>query len=346
MAINRKSIFVGFFLVGTVSITSFGFYFWQVVNAPNILVDDTKKPIIIEKNITFDQLQNKLYDGRYVHDLVAFSFLARIMKYDRYIKPGLYMLEPNMSNIQAIRKLRSGEQTPTVVTFTNVRLLEELAGKLTKNISVDEEELDSLIRDPEIQKKYGFNEQNFISMFLPNTYEVYYTIEAMELLDRMKMEYDRFWDNERLAQAKAIELTPKEVSILASMVQAEQKVYDEEWQRIAGLYMNRLQKGYRLDSDPTLVFAHQDFTIDRVLNRHKDIVSPYNTYKRYGLPPGPILCPSTSAIDAVLKYETHNYLYMCAKDDFSGYHAFATNLKEHNVNARKFQQALNRKRIF
>ncbi len=346
MAVSRKSILVGAFLVVSIFVTSFAFYFWQIIYAENILIGAQRTPIIIPKGSTFDDLQDQLYNGGYVNDLLSFSFLARIMKYDKYMKPGLYMLEPNMSNMQAIRLLRSGAQTPTLVTFSDVRQLKDLAPELVKNVDISVGVMDSILTNPAVARDYGFTRETFISMFIPNTYEVYYTITPKELLDRMKTEYDRFWNDERKQKAREAGLSEVEVSIMASIVEAEQRIHADEWPRIAGLYLNRLEKGYRLDSDPTLVFAHQDFTINRVLNRHKEIDSPYNTYKNYGLPPGPIRCPSIGAIDAVLDHEDHNLLYMCARADFSGYHEFATNLQQHNINARAFQRALNQRRIY
>ena len=184
-----------------------------------------------------------------------------------------------------------------------------------------------------------------ISLFIPNTYQVYYDISGKQLLERMQSEYQRFWNDTRTAKASKIGLDQKEVSVLASIVQAE-SIKKEESKIIAGLYKNRLDKGIALQADPTLVFASGDFSLKRVLNIHKEVDSPYNTYKNRGLPPGPINMPTIAALDAVLNYEEHQYLYFCAKEDFSGYHTFAETLSEHNINARKFQRALNRQRIY
>lgn len=192
---------------------------------------------------------------------------------------------------------------------------------------------------------YGFEPATFISMFIPNTYQVYWTATPRQILDRMKKEYDAYWTEERIAKAQAMNLSKVEVSTLASIVQGETNKMDEA-ATIAGVYVNRLKRGIPLQADPTLVFAIGDFTIRRILNKDKEFESPYNTYKYRGLPPGPINMPSIPALDAVLDYEEHRYLYFCAKDDFSGYHAFAKTLTEHNRNARKFQRALNKERIY
>ena len=192
---------------------------------------------------------------------------------------------------------------------------------------------------------YGFKANTFISMFIPNTYQVYWTDSPEQILDRMKKEYDAFWTDERKQKAKNLNMTQEEVSTLASIVKGETNKMDEA-PTVAGVYINRLKRGIALQADPTLVFAIGDFSIRRILNKDKNFDSPYNTYQHRGLPPGPINMPSIATLDAVLDYEDHNYLYFCAKEDFSGYHAFAKTLAEHNRNARKFQRALNRERIY
>jgi UPF0755 protein len=242
--------------------------------------------------------------------------------------------------------LRSGAQTPVHVTFHSVRLLEDLPEKLCKNTGIQPTDLRKLLLDDSTARAFGFSNETFISMFIPNTYEVYWTISPKELLEKMHAEYRAFWGQDRRKKAAELGLTPEEVSTLASLVQAEQLAYPEERPVIAGLYLNRLEKGMKLDSDPTLIYASGDFSIKRVLNEHKAIESPYNTYKYGGLPPGPINLPEIASIDAVLNYQENNYLYMCAKDDLSGYHNFASSLSQHLKNARKYQQALNQARIY
>lgn len=342
---KRKKIYVVFILVFSILLTTFAFYFYQLIKTPNILVEQSDRALLIPYGATFKDVQNKLYDEEYVHDLVAFSFLAKLMDYDDNIKAGRYMLRRDMTNLAAIKLLRSGHQTPVNITFNNVRLQEELPEKLCNNIAADKDKFLALLQDTAVAKTYGFDQYTFISMFIPNTYEVYWTISEQELLDRMKLEYDRFWNEDRQAKAQALGMSPIEVSTLASIVEAESKMVDEK-PRVAGVYINRLNRGMALQADPTLVYAAGDFTIGRVLNKHKEIDSPYNTYKYAGLPPGPINIPPISAIDAVLNYEHHNYLYFCAKEDFSGYHTFATNLTQHLNNARKYQQALNKAKLY
>lgn len=341
---NRK-VFIVFLIVFSILLSTFVFYAYQLVFTPNILVDSEEKALLIPPGSRFKDVQNALYDQNFVQDLVAFSFLAKVMEYDDNVKAGRFLMKPDMNNLDAIRLLRSGSQTPLDITFNNVRLKEDLAEKICANIAADEDKFLALLQDTAVIHSYGFNEHTIVSMFIPNTYEVYWTISEKELLDRMKEEYDRFWNDERTEKAKELGLTREEVSTLASIVEAESKMNDEK-PKIAGVYLNRLKRGMALQADPTLVYAAGDFSIKRVLNIHKEIDSPFNTYKYAGLPPGPINIPPISALDAVLNYQKHNYLYFCAKEDFSGYHNFATNLTQHLNNARRYQNALNKARLY
>ncbi len=327
-----------FLILSTLTIT-FIFYGYQIYFTPNILVDRDDRVFIIRSGTTFRKVLEDLGKGNFVNDMVSFSFLARLSNYDKNIIPGKYTLRRNMTNKEAIEVLKAGKRMAVKVTFTHVRLLDDLAEKITRNIGVSTSEFNDALDDFISDNEEGFNRENVIGMFLPNTYQVYYNVLPDELIERMLLEYKKFWTEERLEKAKAIGLSPKEVSTLASIVQAE-SVKADEAPIIAGLYLNRLKKDIPLQADPTLVFAVGDFTIKRVLNEHKEIDSPYNTYKHTGLPPGPINMPLISSIDGVLNYQKHNYLYMCAKEDFSGYHNFAATLDEHNRNARKYQSAL------
>ena len=261
------------------------------------------------------------------------------------LSTGVYELNPKMTNIEAVRKLRVGDQSPVKITLNNIRSKEELAGKITANISLDSSAFVSVLNDETIINQLGFNKETIISMFIPNTYEVYWTITANQLLQKMKTEYDQFWSPSRRQKAETMGLSQNEVSTLASILQAESIMSDES-SVIAGLYYNRLQKGIKLQADPTVKYALGDFTIQRILIKDTRVDSPYNTYMYKGLPPGPISLPTIQNLDAVLNYKKHDYIYMCAKEDFSGYHRFATNLREHNENARLFQQALNRRNIY
>ncbi len=334
-----------FFLLFAVLGISFVFYGWQIVYTPNILVDKEDRVIVIPEGANFKTVQALLHtgmtptDGRYVEDLVSFSFLAKLMDYDKSVKPGLYVLKKNMTNIEAIRLMRSGNQLPVNITFNNVRTIDELAEKITKNLVMKPEEFNAALISFAMDNHRGFNQDNIISMFIPNTYEVYYNLAPKDLVDRMLMEYENFWNAERKKKASDVGLTPTEVSTLASIVQAE-SIKADEAPVIAGLYLNRLKQGIPLQADPTLKFAVKDFALKRVLNVHKQVDSPYNTYTHAGLPPGPINMPEINALNAVLNYKNSDYLYMCAKEDFSGRHNFTSNYNEHLRNAARYQNAL------
>jgi UPF0755 protein len=218
-------------------------------------------------------------------------------------------------------------------------LVSDLAEKVSRNLELTPQEFEVKLIEFALANKDGFDKHNVIAMFIPNTYEVYYNIAPEALIKRMRNEYENFWNESRKQKAAEIGLSPVEVSVLASIVQAE-TVKREEAPTIASLYLNRLKQGIPLQADPTLVFAVGDFSLKRVLNEHKEIDSPYNTYRYAGLPPGPINLPEINSIDAVLNYVPSNYLYMCAKEDFSGYHNFTNNYNEHMNNAIRYQRAL------
>jgi UPF0755 protein len=260
------------------------------------------------------------------------------------IKPGKYKITKGLSNIELVRLLRSGKQEPIKLTFQNIRLKTDFAGYIGKNFEIDSLAFLNMLDSIDLVRQYGFDEETIFCMFIPNTYEMYWNTSKEKFFERMQKEYVKFWHTERIAQAKTIGLSPVQVSILASIVDQE-ALLNREMVRIAGVYMNRLNRGIKLEADPTVIFANGDFTVKRVLYKLLQKDSPYNTYKYSGLPPGPICMPSVAAIDAVLHFEKHNYIYFCAKEDFSGLHNFASNVTEHQMNARKFQQALNNRGI-
>ncbi len=327
------------YIVGSTMLITFVFYFYQILYTPNVLVNGVDRLFVIKSGTTYGKVLSDLHEQGLVNDMVSFSFLARLKSFDRRIQPGRYLLRRDMTNLQAINSLMGGRREAVEITFTHVRLLKDLDERITKNIGVTEEEfnaaLDAFVRT----NREGFTRDNVLCMFIPNTYEVYFNVVPEELVDRMHEEYLGFWSAERRSKADSLRLTPIEVSILASIVQAE-TIKQEEAPVIAGLYINRLRKGMPLQADPTLVFAVGDFSIKRVLDRHKEVESPYNTYKNLGLPPGPINMPTIANIDAVLNYDRNNFVYMCAREDFSGYHNFARTLREHNNNAARYQRAL------
>lgn len=327
------------FLIGSTLLITFVFYFYQIIYTPNILVDSSDRLFVIKSGSTYREVLTDLHKERFVNDMVSFGFLARLKNFDRKIQPGRYLLRRDMTNLQAIDALMGGRREAVAITITNVRLLSDLGDRITKNIGVTKEEFEEALDDFLRTNTEGFTQENILCMFIPNTYEVYFNVVPDELIGRMNSEYKRFWTAERNAKAAAAGLTPIEVSILASIVQAE-TIKGDEAPIVAGLYLNRLKKRIPLQADPTLVYAAGDFTIKRVLDKHKEIESPYNTYKNAGLPPGPINMPSIANIDAVLNAAEHDFIYMCAREDFSGYHNFAKTLREHNQNAARYQRAL------
>jgi UPF0755 protein len=255
------------------------------------------------------------------------------------------MIEPGMSNNNIVNILRSGRQTPVNVTFNNIRTLEELAGRIGGQIEADSASLSAFLSDESNYSAEGFDRRTVISVFIPDTYQLYWSVDPQGFYRRMLKEYMAFWDSDRMAAAEALGLTPVEVSVLASIVDEEASKADEK-PRIAGLYLNRLRLGIPLQADPTVKFAVNDFTLRRILNKHLEVDSPYNTYKFKGLPPGPIRCPSRSGLEAVLNAEKHEYLYMVAKFDSSGYHNFSRTLAEHNKYAAAYRRELNRRKIY
>ncbi len=321
-----------------------GMVIYDRVYMPNVKVENDTY-IYIKTGATLSDVMQSLQEKQILEDTASFGWVARKKNYANHIYPGRYLIKDGISNNSLVNQLRSGDQSPLQLTFNNVRTKKELAKKVATYIEATEEELLSVLNRAEIWKKYGFNQYTFISMFIPNSYEFYWNTSADGFVKRMAKEYKNFWTEERKAKAKILNLSQSEVSTLASIVQAEQSMKPDERPRVAGLYINRLNIGMRLQSDPTLIFAIGDFTIKRVLNKDKLVDSKYNTYQYAGLPPGPINVPEISSIDAVLNYEKHQYLYMCAKADFSYYHNFATNLRQHNVYAAQYQRELSRRRI-
>ena len=274
-----------------------------------------------------------------------FDIISERMNYPYGVKSGQYAIKDGMTVPELIRVLRAGSQTPTKLTFNNMRTKEDLAGRISEQLMIDSLSLLSALNDTATITELGFNQNTVVAMFIPNTYEVYWDTSVERLLGRMQKEYNIFWNESRKAKADKIGLNPIEVSTLASIVE-EEATYSDEYAIVAGLYLNRLKRGQRLEADPTVKFALQDFGLRRILYKHLEVESPYNTYRNEGLPPGPIRIPSIKGIDATLSPTDHNYLFMVAKDDLSGRHSFSTTHAEHARKARKYQQALNERKIY
>jgi len=342
-----STIFRIILLVLFLGLSGGAYFVYNAIFSPNVWVPGEKDEftIYIKPTDTFDDLKNQLYANGLIIHRANFEWWAKQKKFDQYLKPGMYKITNGLSNEDLINKLRSGEQEPVRLIFNNVRLKKDLAGKVSNQLYADSTELLQMLNDSIISKKYGFTTETFATMFIPNTYFINWNTSAEKFIERMNYEYRQFWTESRLSKAKALGYTPVEISILASIVEKETQ-QNAEKAKVAGVYINRLKRGWRLQADPTLIYAIGDFTIKRVLTEYLRIDSPYNTYKYTGLPPGPICIPSISSIDAVLNAENHNFLYFCAKPDYSGFHNFAKNNTMHNINAQAYRNFLNKERIF
>ena len=300
--------------------------------------------LYIDERKDYGEILSHLELQSRIKDIRLFKQLASVMKYPQNIKSGKYEIKPRLNYLELVRMLRIGNQTPVKLTFNNIRLKKDFAERIGNQLMFGPEILLSKLNNPDVCQSFGFETTTIMSMFIPNTYEVYWTISVTQFLERMKKEYDRFWTSERLKKARELSLSPVEISVLASIVE-EETADKSEYPIVAGLYINRLRKDMLLQADPTVKFAVGDFGLRRILYAHLETDSPYNTYKNKGLPPGPIRISSIAGIDAVLNYTHHNYLYMVAKEDFSGRHNFAVTFSEHNRNAGKYREALNRNNI-
>lgn len=321
------------------------FIAYKTLWGENIKLKDRSITIYIPTGSTYQQVLDTIYTRLDIKNKALFEWISLRKSYPRFIKPGKYVLERNVSYIGLINLLRSGRQTPVRVTFNNIRTLEALAGKIGKYIEADSVQILEFLKHPENFKADGFNEENIISVFIPDTYEFFWNTSAQGFYTRMLQEYRNFWNEDRMKKAKEKGLDPHQVSILASIIDDE-VTKKEEKKVIAGVYLNRLERGIPLQACPTIKFVLNDFTITRVLKKYLIIDSPYNTYKYRGFPPGPIGCPSVEGIDAVLNAQEHNFLYFAARADFSGYHNFSTTLAEHNRYAAEYQRELDRRKIF
>jgi UPF0755 protein len=323
-----------------------GYLLYEVVSEPNIWTPNGKPVgINIPSGTTFAELKHDFYSRGLIIHRKSFEWWAGQKKLPKLIKPGHYIIYNGWSNNQLINLLRSGKQSPVKVTFNNVRNIYDLAGKIGRQIEPDSASLVQLLTDSAYIAKMGLNEYTIPVIFIPNTYQVYWTITTKEFVERMYQEYLKFWNPERRKLAKAQGLSPEQVVVLASIVQKETNDNAEK-PEIASVYLNRLNMGWRLQADPTVIFALRDYSIHRVLNVQKKVDSPYNTYIHRGLPPGPICMPSISSVEAVLNPAKTDYMYFCAKDDLSGSHVFSKNSIQHMLNAKKYQDALDKMKIY
>ena len=337
-----KKFIIALVAIIVIALAGTGIFYYLHLFGPN--VTDKQEYLYIHTGADFNAVYKTIKEQGIVKDTASFYKAAENMNYVSRVKAGRYHLKNGMSNRRLINMLASGTQEPVNFSFHNLRLKEEFAGFVAKHLEPDSVSMIRLLDSASYLQQYGLTPDNVYVVFMPNTYQLYWNTTPDKFFKRMYANYEKYWTPERKQKAAALNLTPVEVSILASIVDAE-ALHDDEMPAIAGLYLNRLKKGMKLEADPTVIFAWRDFTIKRVLKRQLVINSPYNTYLHTGLPPGPIMMPSVSAVNAVLDYQHNDYIYMCAKADFSGYHAFATNPTEHLVNAHAFQKALDERNI-
>lgn len=309
-------------------------------------VSSTNEPVLIylDQDDNFDSLTVKIKATGKVEMNRGMRLAVQLLQYEDRVRPGCYDVGSGQCAFNVIRRLRAGDQFPIRLTIPQTWTKEQLAARLSRQLMADSASLASLFNDPEALKAYETRPEMLVSLFVPDTYEVYWTITPEALLKRMAKEYKAYWTAERKALAEQQGLTPDEVAVLASIVDKETTNVDE-MPMVAGMYLNRLRTNMPLQADPTVKFALGNFALRRLYNSHLACDNPYNTYKYTGLPPGPICVPSPQAINAVLHPAQHNYLYMCAKEDFSSAHNFAVTYAEHLANARRYQQALNQRNI-
>lgn len=307
--------------------------------------------LYIDDDDNFDSLCVKLEPLANERNFRTFTNMARFSKVHEHVHPGRYAIPQSMGTLAVFRKIKNGMQDPLNLTVPSVRTMNDLAGKLGKKLMVDSATLAKAFTDPAMCKKYGYDTTTIAAMFIPNTYSMYWNVSVDGLMKYMKDEHRKFWNDDRTAKAEQLKLSEIEVSTMASIID-EETSNDEEKPMVAGMYYNRLQlrdteypQGMPLQADPTIKFAWKQFGLKRIYNNLLHINSPYNTYRYPGLPPGPIRIPSVAGIDAVLNLVKHDYLYMCAKEDFSGTHNFARTYQEHLANARRYAAALNERGI-
>ena len=337
-----KKILWAIALIGLVIFAVIAYYIYGAMFKPNTKFSADTEYIYVPTNATYNEVRQQLVV--LLDDIDAFDALARQKKYTTNIKAGRFPIKKGMNNNDIINSIRS-KNIPIKIAFNNQNSLADLAGRISTQIEADSTSLLESMTDEMFLTKNGFTKATALGMYLPNSYEFFWNTSSETFRDRMLVEYNRFWTEARKQKAKNLNLTPNEVITLASIVHEESKQADEQ-PRVAGVYLNRLRIGMALQADPTLKFAayqlpkYQNTVIRRVLNVHKEIDSPYNTYKNTGLPPGLIAMPDLSAINAVLNPEKHNYLYFAADAKRIGYHKFAKTLGQHNNNAREYQSYL------
>lgn len=342
-----KKILLAVVILGVVGFSIFSYHIYQVILSPNTQFEQEKVEVYIPTDASYAKVREKL--DPLLKDIENFDVVAQKKGYINNISPGRFILEKGMNNNAIVNVLRS-KNIPITVIFNNQERLENLAGRIATQIEADSTALLEAMKDSVFLSEHGFTQENALSMYIPNKYEFYWNTSAEEFRERMYEEYQRFWTEEKLSKAEEIGLTPLEVMVVASIVQKETAQVDER-AKVAGVYMNRINNGWKLDADPTVIYALKkklqnfDTIIRRVLYKDLTIDSPYNTYMYSELPPGPIAMPDISSINAVLNYEAHDYFFFVASIENFGYHKFAETLRQHNINKQDYVRWINEQDI-
>jgi UPF0755 protein len=324
-----------------------GYWAYKNVFKSNVHLNGKKFTYIyIPTGAKFDDVLDELYSQNIIDDHESFEWMAKEMDLPENVNPGKYRIGADMSNRSIVKMIVNGKQEKVKLFFNSqIRTKEQFMAYVTEKLEIDLGDLEDYCSNEDVLgERYGLNSENMMCLIVPATYELNWTTHIDDFFELVKKNYDEVWTKERRNKAKAIGYSVPEVITLGSIVQSESAIKSEQ-QKIAGVYINRLKKDMKLQADPTIVFANQNFDVQRVLSADKDVDSPYNTYMNKGLPPGPICLVTTGAIDAVLNYSKHDYIFFCAKSDFSGYSKFTSDYAEHQKNAKEYQNALNQRGI-
>lgn len=341
---TKKILIVfGFLLTSFAGITLWIYYNTFVKNIE--LKNEESCILYISSETTWEEISKQIQNCFDIKHTTLFNKIAQRKSLPQKFKKGYYKFSKPLPLNKLFNTIKYGHQTPVNIVFNSIRNLPELAGIVANQMMFDSSEIASLFKNIEVIESYGFDSETFPTMFIPNTYELYWTTSPVDFIKRMYAEHQKFWNKQRLMKAENLKLSTVEINILASIVEKETAI-KSEMPTVAGVYLNRIRKKIPLQADPTIIFAMGDFSIRRVTHRMLETNSPYNTYKYKGLPPGPICIPSSHAIDAILNYEKHEYLYFCASPSLDGSHIFAKTLRQHNQNAEEYRRTLNKLKIF
>jgi len=342
-----KKILVLIVLLGVVVCGVIAYNIYTAIFSENTAFENKEAYVFIPTQAIFEDVVTEI--APLLKDVEAFKEIAKRKGYIENIKGGHYVITKGMNTNDIINTIRS-RNTPIKIAFNNQERIQDLAGRIGRQLETDSLTLLNVMTDDNFLKTKGFTSADMLSMYIPNSYELFWNSSPEAFRDRMFKEYERFWNKNRLDKANALGYTPQEVYTLAAIVQKETAKVEER-PRVAGVYINRLKKGIKLDADPTVIYALKkkkndwDMVVKRVLYKDLETNSPYNTYRNAGLPPGPIFMPDISAIDAVLNYERHKYYYFVADVENFGYHKFAKTLSQHNANSASYKRWINKQGI-